>query len=252
MVDPARGLARQRGEAEVDQATGQRVGPSGLAVLVVDHVEGVPLGGQLQHGGDEVRPVLPVQPGGPHDVAVLRKQLGDGLFADQLGAPVGVDRTGLGVLAVRLRGVAGQYVVGGDVQQARAGVGAGRREDAYAGAVDGGGGFLGGLGAVHVGPGRAVDDDRGTLDGGPDGCRVGDVEVGAAQARGFDAGVLQDGQDVLAEHSGGAGDEPAAGSRGRGHFCSAAFAFSGSHQARFSRYQSMVALMPSSKVTCGA
>lgn len=131
------------------------------------------------------------------------------------------------------------------------GGGAGLGEDAYAGAVDGGGGFLGGLGAVHVGPGGAVHDHGDTLDRGPDGGRVGDVEVGAAQAHGLDPGVLQDGQDVLAEHPGGAGDEPAPGSRIGAHFCRAAFAFSGSHQARFSRYHSIVAAMPSSKVTCG-
>ncbi len=255
MVDAARGLAVERGLAERDQVAGQRVGPGGLAVLVVDHVEGVAQGGQFQHGGDEVVPVLAVQPCAADDVAVLRQHLGHGLLADQLGAPVGVDRAGRGVLGVRLRGVAGQHVVGGDVEQARTGGGAGLREDAYGCAVDGRCGFLGGLGAVHVRPGGAVDDHRDVLDGGADRGRVGDVEVRAPEADGLDAGVLERGQDVLAEHPGGAGDEPApcGGVPGvRAHFCRAAFAFSGSHQARFSRYQSMVALMPSSKVTCGA
>ena len=54
------------------------------------------------------------------------------------------------------------------------------------------------LGAVDVGPGRAVDDrvGRGVAHGGADGVGVGDVEVAAGEGDDVVAGALGGGDDV--------------------------------------------------------
>src|SRR5579872_5123329 len=87
--------------------------------------------------------------------------------------------------------------------------------------------------------------------------RVGDVQLGPGQ-RGELLAVLSGGEQrgqVLAEHPGRAGDEPAGhrtlvppaagrpGGAGRGR---------GSHQPRLAAYHSMVALRPSANGTWGA
>ncbi len=124
---------------------------------------------------------------------------------------------------------------------------------ARAGAVDGGGGLLGGLGGVDVGPGGGVDDDLVPGDGRVHGPLVGDVELGPGEPFGADAGGrAEDLEQVLAELAPGADDQPAGRLLRVAHWPSAAFCFSGSHQARLSRYQAMVAARPSSKETFGA
>ncbi len=76
--------------------------------------------------------------------------------------------------------------------------------------------ILVGLGAVDVGVGGAVDDDRrggvgaGAVDGDVDGGGVGDVESRAVDADGALAVGVQDVDDVAAELTAGAGDEPPA------------------------------------------
>src|SRR4029450_8212700 len=50
---------------------GQVGRPGGAADLVVDHGQGVALGGQAQDGGDEVAPAGPVHPGGADEAPAV-------------------------------------------------------------------------------------------------------------------------------------------------------------------------------------
>src|SRR6516225_2602889 len=65
VVDARRG----RGAGQRDDLPGHIGGPGGLAVLVVDHVDGWPLVLELDHRAGEARPVRPVQPRRPDDKA---------------------------------------------------------------------------------------------------------------------------------------------------------------------------------------
>ena len=99
------------------QERGQVAGPRRLAPLVVDDVEGVPLGGEPQHRAREVGAVCAVEPGGAHDVAT------EGAVARTARSPAALLRpyalTGASgaFLGVRRVGVAGEDVVGRDVHQ---------------------------------------------------------------------------------------------------------------------------------------
>ena len=118
--------------------------------------------------------------------------------------------------------------------------------------VDREGPRLVGLGGVDRGVGGAVDDDvvpGHLLDalGGVEDVEPGQVGAGHRVARG-----LEHLAEVLAEHAGGAGDEPARHQRAttcwvRAYFASVA-SFIGRHQASLSRYQSIVAASPSRKL----
>ena len=67
------------------------------------------------------------------------------------------------------------------------------------------------LGAVDVGPGRAVDDGVGPRgrDGGADGVGIGDVEVAAGETGDLVPRALRGGDDITAQHARSAGDEKA-------------------------------------------
>src|SRR6185312_5781321 len=145
---------------------------------------------------------LAVQPGGADDVAAVREGLQDGLFAGELGAAVGAARGGGGVLGVRRGGVAGEDVVGGDVEQDGAGTGAGVGEVGRAVAVDRERLGLAGLGVVHGGPGRAVDDHGGpvALERAPYGVGVREVQRLPVEGGDLLTRRRQPGQYVPAEH----------------------------------------------------
>jgi hypothetical protein len=103
------------------------------------------------------------------------------------------------------------------------------------------------FGAVDIGVSRDIDDeivsDGGRLHGAP----VRHVELGASERCDLSAARSSSGQSLLqvpTEHAGGAGDEIA------GH--SAARAFSGSHQARLSRYHCTTSASPWSNVMSGS
>ncbi len=121
------------------------------------------------------------------------------------------------------------------------GAGGGEVDDGVT--VDGGGGRLVCLGAVDVGPGGGVDHHVVAGDGGVHGGGVGDVQVGAGG--GGDLVVrprFDDVDQVASEHPAGPGhQEPHAFA-----------AFSGSHQARLSRYHLTVSASPVSRVMLGA
>ncbi len=214
----------------------------GWPLLVVDHVQGLPLGGELQHGGDEVAAVLAVEPGGADDAPGLRQQLPHGLLADQLAAPIGVQRVGGGVLGVGGGAVAVQHVVGGDVQQPGAGGSAGggqvaddrcrsrrwrrpprspRRSTSVQAAAF----------TTMSWPTTAAATASGSVRSSS--ARVRAVVFASGSAASRDS-------QVLPEHSGRTDDQP-----GTGHRESSAFAFSGSHQSRLSRYQATVSASPS-------
>src|SRR5690606_25793530 len=224
--------------AEVGDAFGDVRAPGGLSPLVVDDVDGGAAGLETDHRPHEVGAVDPVQPGGAHHGARVGQFLQHGPLAGQFGAAVGGARAGGVVLGVGGgAGVAGEDVVGGDVDQAGAVGGAGAGELPRAGAGGAGGG---GAGGVDGGVGRAVDDEGGAVDGqGPvDGVGGGDVEGGPVEAGDLLAAPGEGVDDVPAEHAGGPGDQPAH-DRPPVTRC-----FSGSHQARLSRYQATVSARP--------
>lgn len=131
------------------------------------------------------------------------------------------------------------------MHQPRAVLGAGAGEVGDRVAVDRGGRRLVPFGPVDVGPRGGVEHHVVTGDGGPDRSGVGDVQLGAG-----DGGHLevvpggQHGEQVPAEHAARTGDEDP------GHAAGAVF--SGSHQARLSRYQATVWARPRSRSMLGA
>ncbi len=186
--------------------------PGRLSGLVADDGHRVALAGQPDHRPHEARPVLPVQPGGPHHVAGVGQRLQDRPLARQLGPAVRGARSGGGVLGVGSAGVAREDVVRGDLHQRGTQRRARRGQVRRAVAVVPQRLRLVGLGVVHGGPGGAVDHDRGTarLQRRRHGGGVGDVQVRPAQAGGLLAPAGQQGGQVPAEHPGGPGDQPAA------------------------------------------
>ena len=59
MVDPGWRGAGQRALAQAHQTVGQISGPGGLSALVIDDIQGVLDGLQLDHGPDEIAPPAP-------------------------------------------------------------------------------------------------------------------------------------------------------------------------------------------------
>ena len=155
------------------------------------------------------------QPGGADDRVRAGAARGDGALAGELRAPVGRARAGRVGLARRARRVAVEDVVGRDVDDGAPARPRRRRDVAGAVAVDRGRRRLLGLGAVDVGPGRAVDDRVGArvADRGADGLRVGDVEVGAGERDDVVRGARRR-TTSCAEHARGARDEKAHGDYG--------------------------------------
>ena len=165
---------------EQGQRLRQMRGVGGARDLVGDDDHLGLLGADPQHRLDEVRPVGPEQPRGTDDEVARVGDLRRGL-AGLLRATVGGDRAReVGLDVGRALGAV-EDVVAGDVEGAGA-VGGGRcRDDPGGGVVDPHRAALVGLGAVHVGPGRGVDDRVGSHLGDRvlDRLRVGDVELGA-------------------------------------------------------------------------
>ena len=130
---------------------------------------------QAGHRPDEIGPVCPVQPGGPHHVAGLGEQPEHGLLPGQLGAPVGGARRGAVILRVGSKAIPAEHVVGGHVHQPGA-AGRARGGDVLRPPpVDQEGLVLAGLGIIDGGPGCAVDDDSGA--GAPDEGRTAEESV---------------------------------------------------------------------------
>ena len=140
-----------------DQRRGEVAGVCGTAELVVDYRDLVALGAEPQHRVDEVLAVRAEHPRGADDRVRRRRGGLDGALAGELRAPVGADRAGRRGFLVGRGRVAREHVVGRDVHDVRAHLGRRRRDVAGAVAVDQRRLRLGGLGAVDVGPGGAVD-----------------------------------------------------------------------------------------------
>ncbi len=228
---------------ELDDPGGQVTRPRGLAHLVGDHRHRVVRPREPEHRRGEVRPVRAVDPGGPDDVRRVRCDAADVRLAVRLGPPVGVQRVGRGVLGVGRGAVAVEHVVRRDRQQLRTVPDGRLGEQPRAGGVDRRRVVLVALGVVDLRVRRGVDDDVVPCDGRVDRRRVRDVEVGTTE-RG-DVTTLQRVLQVATEHAGGAGDQVAGHAR-------AARSFSGSHQARLSRYHCTTSARPCSNGTCGS
>jgi hypothetical protein len=188
---------------ELDEALRQVHGPGRAADLVSHHAHLVALVAEGEHRVDEVAPAGAVEPGRAHD-RVLGGRGRHLLLARELRAPVGAKRVHRIGLDPRLPGAAAgvlalavEDVVGRDVHDARADLGRRARDVAGAVAVDSGRGRLGRLGAVDVGPRRAVDDRArlGRRDDAAHVTGIGDVELGAGE-----------GDDIVPQPGGGGGD----------------------------------------------
>jgi hypothetical protein len=254
VVDPGGGPC---GHQNADLA-GDVGGPGGLAALIVDDADRARRACAAEHRGDEAIPLGAVQPGRPHHIAGAGQRGEHGALAGQLGPAIGGARRGRVIFPVRLPGRAVEDVVGRHLDQGDAPVGARAGEQGDCLAIDLDRGLLLCLGLVHGRPGGAVHHDVRlvAVQGGIDRRRVGDVQLGPGQRDELLA-VLSGQQrcQVLAEHPGRAGDEPAGhrtlvppaagrpGGAGRGR---------GSHQPRLAAYHSMVALRPSANGTSGA
>ena len=203
MVDAGRAAL-----GDLDERGREVAGPRRAAALVGDDADLVARLREGEHGVDEVRAPGAVQPCRAAD-RVRGAGLRDGSLAGELGAPVGGPRRPRVGLDVRARRVAGEDVVGGDVDQEGSGRRARRGHVARRGAVDQRGEVLGGLGAVDVGVGRAVDDRVGTLrrESLADRLRVGQVEVVDVRSDRLVAALARHRDDAMAEHPGGAGHE---------------------------------------------
>lgn len=157
------GAVGRPGAQQVEDGLRHVVGEGEAADLVVNHghfVEAVArVGaavGEARHGLHEVAPIAD-DPRAAQDV-VLRAR-GHGEVAGRLGLTVDRQRAEGLVLGVGLPGAV-EDVVGGDVHQRDAVLGAHLREQRRAGGVGppGGGAALPGLRPVHRGVGAAVDD----------------------------------------------------------------------------------------------
>ncbi len=111
MVDARRG----GGMDQRDDLPRHIDGPGGLAVLVVHHVDRRPLALELDHRTDEARPVRPVQPRRPDDIARLGQVVEHDPLAGQLGASVGGARRRDVILGIRPGGIPCEDVVGRDL-----------------------------------------------------------------------------------------------------------------------------------------
>jgi hypothetical protein len=102
-------------------------------------------------------------------------------------------------------------VVGGDVDDARAGLGRRLGDVARAVAVDGGRRGLRRLGAVDVGPGGAVDDRArlGRRDDAAHVIGIGDVELGAGEGHDVVPKPGGGGDDGVPKHARASGDQQA-------------------------------------------
>ena len=258
-LPPAGGVVDARRGGGVDQRddlAGHVDGPGGLAVLVVHHVDRWPPVLELDHRTDEARPVRPVQPRRPDDKARSGQAVEHGPLAGQLGAPVGGARRRDIVLRIRPAGITCEDIVGRDLHEPGAESRTGRGQVRRAASVDGQRLFLGRLGIVDRGPGRAVDDhirpaarDRIGDSGGVGHVQAGPVHPGHRLAAGG-----QDGDHVGAEHAASPGDQPP-GHDARPDPAGAGAGLcrlSGSHQARLPAYQRTVASRPWRNRTLGA
>ena len=174
-------------------------------------------------------------------------------LAIRLGAAVHAERRDRIVLRVSAFLAAVEHVVGGQVQDRRAGRRGGMGEHARALRIGGSSARRLAFGPVHGGVGGGVDDEaRGRRrDEGGDGVGVGDVGLGALDApRGY-APRRRQRHQLLPDLAGGAEHQQAhvaAPPKRSPRYTPARMRL---HQAGLSRYQRTVLRRPVSKVSCG-
>jgi len=150
----------QTGGARVDQiedGVSEIVTKGGAAALVVHDLQ--PAGAPIDlcpHGLDEVAAVVAVEPGGANDE--IRFHASSVLLAAQLGTAIGTHGPDRVLLRVGTIAIAGEDIVGGDLDEPGADPVAGRCQVAHRGAVDRQRQPLVGFAVVDRGEGGAVDD----------------------------------------------------------------------------------------------
>jgi hypothetical protein len=141
----------------VRREVGQQVGAGGCAELVVDDVQRLALGRQLEHGAREVAAARGINPARAQDQMAAAAGA-DGVLAVELGAAVHRQRRSGRVLGARRMAAAVEHIVGAVVHQP----GALRRrrvgQHARRFGVDGRGELGFGLGFVHRGVRGGIDD----------------------------------------------------------------------------------------------
>ena len=189
MVDAGRQGCRIWGQLTrgVPQGSGDVMGARRIADLVVHDRQLFACLGKPQHRLGEVLAIGTVDPGCPED-RVPGIGGGDGGFAGEFGAAIGAGRRrkvgfGIGRLLV-----AGKDVIGGQVQDRRAGACGGRCEAARTFGIERMRGRLIGFGPVDRRIGGRIDHDGGL--GRPhhrfDRCRIGEVEAWPAEGHHID------------------------------------------------------------------
>jgi hypothetical protein len=155
--------------------------PRGGAVLVVHHAQLGP-GGEREERAREVPSLKRVQPGGAHE-EVARLVGADGLLSGELAPSVDGARCRHRLLVQGTAPLAGEDVVGGDVQQGDAAVRGRARQDLGPRGIRPEGALGVALRPVHVGPGGGVDHEIGAdgVEGGVHRGAVGDVQRRARQ-----------------------------------------------------------------------
>ena len=207
MVETARAFLLD----EADDRLGEITRPRRLADLVGDDVERLALAGQRQHCRDEVRPVGPVEPGGPHDERVGVRGA-HGPLPCSLRAAVGRARVLRMIDVVRSRAPAVEDVVGRDVHELCRSRSRGARDVEGTRRVEGEGRRLLRLGGIDRGVRGTVHDDvrpllgDDALDLGP----IGDVAPRRSEGDDRHTTPLQQRHQILTEHACAAEDQPGA------------------------------------------
>src|SRR5450755_16512 len=193
-----------------DDLPGHVSGQGGLAVLVVDDLDGRPPALQRDHRTGEAAPVRPVQPGCTDHVTRVGQGVEHGSLTGQLGTSIGGPRRRDVLLGIRPLGGPGEDVVGRHLHQTRTAGLAGRGDVGCAATVDRQRLLLVRLGIVDAGPGRAVDDHI-RPEGGQgrsDGSGIGHIQAGPVQAGYGLPAAAQDGDQLTAQHAAGPGNQP--------------------------------------------
>ena len=194
---------------QLDQRPGEMPGERRRADLVVDDGELVALRRQVQDGGRKARSAGAEQPGRADDRVLARRLQRDLELTGQLRSPVHRQRPRRVGLEIRLALDAVEHVVTRDVDHPRAAPRGRTRHVPGAGAVDGEGPILIGLGAVDVSPRGTVDDYVGArlADRALHRLVVGHVEIGARQRHRLVTGRAGGIVHVLPQHPRAAGDQ---------------------------------------------
>ncbi len=148
------------GHAQVQDLVGQVHCIGGVAQLIVDNFQLAELFAGVDDGLDEVFAVVAVQPRSAHDEVTVA-ELPDIVFAHELGGAISADRAGLGGFVLRDAAVlfAGEYIVGGNMDQPCAGFFCSLCQIAGADGVGFESGVVVSFAAIYIGVGSAVDDN---------------------------------------------------------------------------------------------